>query len=196
MKLRSVALATLVLAVPLTAPLVAQPVESAKKRPSIQILSAGRDELRVELAFSVDGGMSDDALERLRSGLDVKQRHSIDVVTRRSAVWPARIQARMRIETSVRYDSLTARYELSRRVRGSVRKKKYATLADERKSSASIAEVIEWMTRFDSLPALQLAEGVGDPQLKLRIDSTLGSRFLWYIFPARLMVSAEHRLQR
>jgi len=183
-------------AVGLALPLSAYSADVEHKKPAIQVTFAERNELQVDLAFVVEEGMSDDALERLRSGLDVKQRHSIDLVTRRSAVWPAKIQARMRIETLARYDSLTARYELTRKVRRSVRKRKYETAVDERKSTESIGEVIEWMTRFDDLPSLQLAAEVGDPALKLRIDSTLGARFLWYVFPARLMVSTEHRLER
>jgi len=173
----------------------AHSAEVERRKPSLEVTLAERNELQVDLAFVVEEGLSDDALERLRSGLDVKQRHSIDLVTRRSAVWPAKIQARMRIETLARYDSLTARYELTLKVRRSVRKRKYETVVDERKRTESIEEVVDWMTRFDELPALPLAEEVGDPALKLRIDSTLGARYLWYVFPARLMVSIEHKLE-
>lgn len=180
----------------LMVPLVGQPAGMESAKPALEVLYAERKGSTVELAFVVHGGMSEDALERLRSGLDVQQRHSIDLVTRRSAVWPAKIQARMRIETAARYDSLTARYELERVVRCSVRKRKYDTLIDERKGTESIAEVVEWMTQFDSLPALELDAEIGDPELKLRIDSTLGARYLWYIFPARMIVGAEHRLER
>lgn len=192
MTLRRLALAVLLL----NASLMGHAADVERNRPSMQIRFAEREGLIVNLGFVVEGGMSDDALERLRSGLDVTQRHSIDLVTRRTAVWPAKIQARMRVETAARYDSLTARYELTRVVRCSVRKKKYDTLVDERKGTESIAEVIEWMTRFESLPSLELDEDIGDPELKLRIDSTLGARYLWYIFPARLIVGAEYKLER
>jgi hypothetical protein len=176
----------------------AAPVEAAdqSRKPRIDPLDARRLDERVSISFHVANGLAADTLDRIRSGLPVAQRHTVEVLGRRSVpLWPAKVHTRMRIDTSAVYDSLTRRYDLTRTIRLGPKKKKQATLAEEHHSTDSIDEVRSWMTEFDVLPELELPEAALDARLRVRVESTLGRRFVLYMFPARLSVSAERKLE-
>jgi hypothetical protein len=177
----------------------AAPADAAKSpaRPCIDPLDVRRHDDRVAVSFHVANGLGEDTLGRIRAGLPVAQRHRVDILGRRSApLWTAKVHARMRIDTSAVYDSLTHRYDLERTIRLMPRKqKKQAIVTKQHQSTDSIAEVRAWMTEFDALPPLELPESALDARLRVRVESTLGRRFVLYMFPARLTVSAERKLE-
>ena len=51
------------------------------------------------------------------------------------------------------------------------------------------------MTEFDRLPALELPERARGAKLRVRVRSTLGRRYVMFLFPARIDVSAERSLE-
>ena len=44
------------------------------------------------------------------------------------------------------------------------------------------------------MPALTVPDAAGTARLRVRVESTLGRRFVFYMFPARLKLTAERRL--
>ena len=176
----------------------AAPSNAAKRadEPRIDPLDARRVGDRIDVQFHVANGLAPDTLERIRSGLPVAHRHRVEVLGRRAVpLWPAKVHARLRIDTSAVYDSLTRRFDLKRSIHVGPRKKSKATVVEERHSTDSIEEVRAWMTEFDVLPALELSEAAQEARLRVRVESTLGRRFVLYMFPARLTVSAERKLE-
>jgi hypothetical protein len=177
--------------------LAAAPIEAAKRadEPRIDPLDARRAGDRIDVSFHVANGLAAETLDRIRSGLPVAQRHRVEVLGRRAIpLWPAKVHARLRIDTSAVYDSLTRRFDLKRSIQIGPRKKK-TTVVEEHHSTDSIEEVRSWMTEFDVLPALELPEAAQGARLRVRVESTLGRRFVFYMFPARLTVSAERKLE-
>jgi hypothetical protein len=168
--------------------LAAAPIEAAKRadEPRIDPLDAQRGDDRIDVSFHVANGLAADALDRIRSGIPVAQRHRVEVLGRRAVP--------LRIDTSAVYDSLTRRFDLKRSIQIGPRKKQ-ATVVEEQFSTDSIEEVRSWMTEFDVLPALELPEAAQGARLRVRVESTLGRRFVFYMFPARLTVSAERKLE-
>ena len=65
---------------------------------------------------------------------------------------------------------------------------------DERLSTDSPDRMREWMTEFDGLPSLEVPDDAVRERLILRVESTLGRRFVMYMFPAKITASAERRL--
>lgn len=177
--------------------LATAPIAAAKRadQPRIDPLDAHRAGDRIDVSFHVANAFSEDTLDRIRSGLPVAHRHRVEVLGRRTVpLWPAKVHARLRIDTSAVYDSLTGRFNLKRSIQIGPRKKK-ASVVDEHYSTDSVDEVRSWMTEFDRLPALELPEAAQEARLRVRVESTLGRRFVLYMFPARLTVSAERKLE-
>jgi hypothetical protein len=177
--------------------LATAPIEAAKRpdQPRIEPFVAERSSDRIDVSFHVANGVAPETLDRIRSGLLVTQRHRVEVLGRRPVpLWPAKLHARLQIETSAVYDTLTRRFELRRTLRVGMRKKR-ATVIEEQRSTDSVEEVRSWMTEFDTLPALELPETVREIRLRVRIVSTLARRFAFYVFPSKVTVSAERKLE-
>jgi hypothetical protein len=178
--------------------LVAVPAFAAKQtdKPRIEPLEVHREGRQVVVSFTVQEALSEDTLDRIRSGLPVAHRHRVEVLGRRSVpLWPAKEHGRLRIDTSAIYDSLTRQFELTRTIRTRPRKKSAESVSEQRQTTDSIDEVRRWMTEFDGLPSIDVPPSANVGRLKVRVESTLGRRFVMYLFPARLTVSAERRLE-
>jgi hypothetical protein len=180
----------------LAAPLLTAAVAVAGGEPRIDPFEARRDGDRVAVSFHVEGAVLGDALDHLQSGLRIEQRHRVEVLGRRPVpLWPAKTLARLRIDTSATFDTLTRHYELSRVIQRAARGERWETLREERHRTLSLDEVRTWMSEFTGLPELELPEEVRQARVRLRIESTLGRRFVLYLFPGSLTVSAELRLE-
>jgi hypothetical protein len=178
--------------------LATAPIQAAKRpdQPRIDPFDTERVADRIDVAFHVANGVASETLDRIRSGLRVTQRHRVEVLGRRPVpLWPAKVHARLHIETSAVYDTLTGRFDLRRTLRIGAQKKKRATVIEKHHSTDSVEEVRAWMTEFDALPALELPEAVREIRLRVHIESTLGRRFAFYVFPSKLTVSAERKLE-
>ena len=55
-------------------------------------------------------------------------------------------------------------------------------------------EMQAWMTQLEDLPILELPAGFEWERLRLRVKSSLGRRYMFYLIPTRLVVSAERKL--
>jgi hypothetical protein len=147
------------------------------------------------VSFEVEGALDAETMERVHSGLPLAYRHTVEVVGRRAIpLWPAKVLARARIDVRVQYDSLTRQYHLTRDLE--LRRRKAAPPAEsETHGTESIEAMRSWMTRVEDLPLLDLPFDAGDERLRLRVETSLGRRYVLYLFPGRVTVSAEQELE-
>lgn len=180
-------------------PTVGAETPEPQRKPAIVELSTGLEEGRATVSFRVENGLSEEALERIDSGIQVAFRHRIEVVTKRGIpLMPAKVLARTVIHTRARYDALTQRYTLERVTEFKGPHKKQAPPpAEEQRFTTSADEMWAWMTELENIAAYDPVEPFADDdQLKVRVDSSLGRRYALYIFPASLTASAEQPLGR
>jgi hypothetical protein len=168
-----------------------------RSKPHIDGLSAAWDDARVLVSFRVADALDDETLERLHSGIPVSYRHRVELLARRSwPLIPAKVLARATVHTTAEYDSLTKRYALSRTVELKASKKKQRPEAQlDRHETASLEEMEVWMTAFEDLPVLDPSGELARQMLKVRVQSALGRHYVLLIFPARIDVSAELKLE-
>jgi len=164
--------------------------------PRLEVSEARRSGDHAAVSFRLANVLGAEALEQMRSGVPVVFRHRVEVLARRSAApWPSKRHASMHIVTSAVFDSLTQRYELSRTIDLGNRHGLDSSPLEERSQTDSIERMRVWMTEFDQLPVLQLPETTRDSQLRVRVRSTLGRHYIFFLFPARISVSAERGLE-
>ncbi len=169
--------------------------QSASGKPRLELSEARRAGGHAAVSFRLANVLGAEALEQMRSGVPVVYRHRVEVLGRRTAPWPSKEHASMRIVTSAVYDSLTQRYELLRSIELGKRRNRDRPPLEERTQTESIEEMRVWMTEFDQLPALELPETARDAQLRVRVRSILGRRYVLFLFPSRIDVSAERSLE-
>jgi hypothetical protein len=141
------------------------------------------------------GGLTEEALERIHSGIPVTLRHRAELVARRAVpLLGGRTIGRAVVEVTARYDTLTRQYDLERHTRVEVPPAEPQMLADSRRTESE-DEMRAWMTRVDRMPPLALPDDVPSRRLKVRIESWLGRKYLWYMLPWSITVSAEMPLE-
>jgi hypothetical protein len=158
-------------------------------RPAIAALTARVEDGRVHVSYRLQGVFSDELLERIELGLPVGFNHHVSLLQARR-FWLDRVVAHVRIDTTVRYDSLTELYELTRRIDGG------SELPEEHEQAmtTSSAEAMrEWMTALDAFPPLALPTPEPTARLRVRAESVVGRR--WYLLlPTKRSVSDEREL--
>jgi hypothetical protein len=173
--------------------------DEVPSKPSIDGLITRLESGRAIVSFRVAHGLSDEALERIDSGIQVELRHRLEVVSKRAIpLTPAKVLARTVIHTRAEYDALTRRYALERVVefRGP-HKKQAPPPTEEQRFTTSADEMRAWMTQLDDIAVYDPVEPFSeDEQLRVRVDSSLGRRYVLLIFPSSLTASAELPLGR
>ena len=180
----------------LTAPQVA-PEPAGKPKPRIEGLSARLEDQRVLISYRVSAGLSAEMEERIQSGIPVTLKHKLEVVAKRGfpLMW-AKDLARTLVETSVQYDSLTQRYVLVRTVEHKLRSKKDGPLNEEqRRVTDSVSEMRQWMTELEDIPVFNPGRQLIGDRLRVRVEVSLGRRYVMFIFPATQSVSDEVPLE-
>ncbi len=172
-------------------------VMAAESRPRIEDLEAQRSADRLEVSFRLVDALPDERIESIHSGNPVTFRHVVELVNRRSPrLWPARVVARTRIETSVRYDSLIGQYELVRRTERPIPKGSTAEkIVEETLSTDALEEVRGWLTELDHVPVMGSGSSAIGRRTRLRVRTLLGRHFWLYLVPTRQMVSAERQVE-
>jgi hypothetical protein len=168
-----------------------------RTKPKIVGLEATLEGDRAIVSFRVSGGLSAEAEERIHSGIPVALRHRIEVNAKRGfPLMPARTLARTIVETRVEYDSLTRRYELIRTVEHKLRRKKMGPLVEEqRRITESVDEMRAWMTELEAIPVFDPATTLEGNKLRVEVQSSLGRKYVLWVFPTTDSVSAEIRLE-
>jgi hypothetical protein len=180
----------------LTAPQVT-PEPTEKFKPRIEELSARVEDQRVLISYRVSPGLSADMEERIHSGILLTLTHKLEVVAKRSfPLWWAKDVARTLVDTSVQYDSLTKRYVLIRTIEHKLRPKKDGPLIEEqRRVTDSVDEMRTWMTELTDIPVFNPGKELQGDRLRVRVEVSLGRRYLMFIFPATQSVSDEVPLE-
>lgn len=164
-------------------------------RARIDALEARLDAERAIVSFRVTNGVSAESLERIDSGIEVMFRHRVEVVDPRTFPMPDKTLARTVIKTRARYDSLTGRYSLTRSIEFRTKRKNEIEPVHERQSTESADEMRRWMTEFREVPAHDPARPFSGRELKVRVRSDLGRRYLLFIFPSTIDVHADCNLE-
>lgn len=179
---------TLIASAPLS---VALAKKQDADRPRITAFEAEREQDQVSVTYRLANGLSEETLERIQAGISVSYRHRVEVLSRRT-MWTDKVVARAKVETSVTYDSLNRRYALTRRVEVKQKKK---PIVETTGATSSVEEMRAWMTELNDIPKLELPADVSDERLRVKVESTMGRRYLWYLIPSRIAVSAERKLE-
>ncbi len=161
--------------------------------PTIEGLEVERDGGRVLVSFGIGGAFSDDLLERLQAGLPLEFRHTVEVQARRTVpFWFAKVIGKATVIDRVEYETLTRRYHLSREVviaRRGRRGSPTTGLVEE--STESLDRVREFMTTVDELFVIDLLDVNRRSGLRLRVESSVGRRYVMLIFPSTVRAVAE-----
>jgi hypothetical protein len=123
----------------------------------------------------------------------------LEIVTKRAIpLMPSKVLARTVIRTRAEYDALTRRYVLARAVESRGPHKKQAPPpSEEQRFTTSADEMRAWMTQIDEIPVYDPVEPFPeDEQLKVRVESSLGRRYVLLIFPSTVTATAELQLSR
>jgi len=151
------------------------------------------DRSRATVGFRVEGGVTEDSLERIHSGIEVTLKYRLRMMADRAfPMLPWDEVARTRIQVAVTYDSLTGVYSLSRTLDVKARKKKdKPPEVVESRETNSVDEMRRWMTDFEDVALYDPAQSFPDKPLRVKLESDLGRRYVWLVFPGTLGASAE-----
>jgi hypothetical protein len=170
------------------------PGTGPSSEPRIDNLAVRRADGQLLVTFDVSGALDAEAMERVQSGLPLAYRHTLEIVGRRPLpLWPSRVLARARIDVQVHYDSLTRRYDLTREVHAERRRAAPEADVDTR-STESVETMRAWMTRVEDFPLVEPEAELEPERLRLRVETSLGRRYVMLVFPDRVTVSAEREL--
>src|SRR5262245_13942478 len=127
----------------------------------------------VFVSFEWTAGRTPEVGDAIRSGLPTTFSYRIDV-TRGTVAWFSRTVASVAVSSSVQFDNLTRRYQLSRTIDG--------RLEDSRQTDDQEA-MERWLTRFDQLPVLvtSVLEANGEYDVRVRVQKT--PRNSWFPLP-------------
>lgn len=144
------------------------------------------------VSYRLDNALSEEELTRVHDGVPLTFRHKIELLGGRlGPLLPRKTLGRTLVDTTVRYDTLTRRYEVQRELRGKVwpRTSTKPELS-ERRLVTTMAEVERWMTELIDVP-LPPTEARPAAGLRVRVKSELGHRFVLLVFPSKTTVADE-----
>ncbi|MCZ6669717.1 MAG: DUF4390 domain-containing protein [Acidobacteria bacterium] len=132
-------------------------------------------ENRYQASFRVEGAFTPEVEERIASGLETSFRHRVRVYGKKT-LWFDNLLLEMEVTTTVKFDSLTSQYTLSRRIDGELRVTEYTENPEEMRL---------WMSELDGIPL-----GVADQfpvtdRVYVKVKSNIRSRFFLFFIPIR-----------
>ena len=164
-------------------------------KPRISELRAVVASRGYQVSYKLDYAFSGDALDLVHDGVPLTFRHRVELVGGRlGPLLPRKILGRTIVETTVRYDTLTRRYDVARDVRGKLWPEQQPTPRQhERRRVGTLEEAEAWMTQVRDvpLPSTDIRPASG---LRVRVRSELGHRFLLFVFPSTISAAGELRL--
>ena len=172
------------------------PVAAASKKPHVRIdgLEATLEHDRATVSFRVTNGLSENAIERIHSGIEVEFEHRVEIVARRSFLMPAERLAQTMIRTRAAYDSLTGRYSLYRTLNFRTRPRNTVEPLNDFLSTDSFEEMRRWMVELKEIPVFDPSRSLDGKKLRVRVRSNVGRRYVLLIFPSAIDAHAEQGL--
>jgi hypothetical protein len=125
------------------------------------------------VSFEVSDGMTPELRDGIRSGLSTTFSYEIDV-RRGTTTWFTRAVASMTVTSTVQFDNLTRRYQLSRAFDG--------RLEDTRQTEDEDA-MQKWLTRFDRVPVVVTSALEANSEYAVRITLYRSPRNAWFLLP-------------
>jgi hypothetical protein len=149
---------------------------AAHADPRLADVAVDRREGRILASCRLEDALSPGAEEEIAAGLEVAVEYRLHVYRRRAGL-PDALLAKRRVESSVRLDTLTRQYTLTRRIDGE--------LADTR-VTPDAGEMREFLTRLRDLPVAEERLLLPDARHYLKIKSNLGLVWRFYLIPWNL----------
>ena len=132
-------------------------------------------ENRYQASFRVEGAFTPEVEERIASGLETSFRHRVRVYGKRT-IWFDNLLLEMEVTTTVKFDSLTKQYTLSRRIDGKLRVTDYTEDAEEMRL---------WMSKLEGIPLGTAEEFSVKDRVYVKVKSNIRSRFFLFFIPIR-----------
>jgi hypothetical protein len=139
---------------------------------AVRVTPLARDG-QVYVSFSLDGGLTPDMRETIRSGLQTTYAYDIEL-RRGVAIWFDRTLAATTVTATVQFDNLTRRHQLSRSIDGRV---------DAAEVTESEEEMGKWMTSFDHLPLFSTSDLEPNSEYYVRVRARTRPRSTWSLWP-------------
>ena len=173
----------------------ALPADARQRKAHIADLRVERNGDQLQVSYRLENGFSEELIEKIEAGIPVSFRHRVEVTTRHwLPLWPRGTVAVTTAETTVTYDSLTHRYELSRVVETTSRGKGKSRPRTQQASTVFASEARAWMSDISMLPPLDLSTLPIDMNARVRVESALGRKWI-VLVPTRRVVSKDHKLE-
>ena len=140
---------------------------------TLQVVPLPRDG-EVLVSFTLDQALTDDIKAAIQSGLTVKFVYKVDL-RRGSAVWFDRTIAQAVVSASVKYDTLTRRYSITRTLNGNM---------DWADSTQKEEEAWKWLT--SDFVRMSLFRGVAleqNAEYYVRVSANASPRSASFIWP-------------
>lgn len=170
-------------------------VAPREARASIQGLDVKTGDGTLTVSFRIEGAFTPDVLDRVRSGMAVTFSHRVELLARRTVpIVPSRLLGRTVVETTVKYDTLTRQYYLSRRTTKEGSDRDDATREEIEATTAAESEMQSWMTSVQDVALATPPPGAAGRKLRVKVRTVLGRRYRLLIFPANDTVDAEQTL--
>lgn len=127
---------------------------------------------QVLVSFDLTDAFSSDVRDAIQSGLPTT--FSYDVELRRGSAFFDRTVASVTVEASVRFDNLTRRYQISRRVDGRV---------EDARPTEDQEAVRRWLTHFEQLPLSNTSALETNGEYYVRVRAKTRPRNTWFFWP-------------
>jgi hypothetical protein len=139
---------------------------------TIQVMPVAR-EGRVYVSFRLSDGFTDEVADAIHSGLTLTFNYDVDL-KRSAAVWLDRTIASATVSASVKYDTLTRKYSVTRAYDGRIES------ADTTENEDAVRG---WLTNFDRLPLFSTAGLEVNAEYYLRVRARTSPRTVLFFWP-------------
>ncbi len=141
--------------------------------PALTHLAAALDGDIYQASCLLEGGLTPEAEEEIAAGLPTTIEYRFNVYKRRSAFFDQLVLKR-RVECTVRYDTLTQQYTLTRRLDDDLQ---------ETRVTADPGAMREFMTKLHGVPLIKIVTLKTDEEYYLKAKSNLGLVWRFYVIP-------------
>jgi len=129
---------------------------------------------QVLVSFTMAGAFDDDVRAAIRSGLPTTFAYEVEI-KRSVSLWFDRTIASTTVSATVRYDTLTRRYQVTRMLDGRVESTPHVTDSED--------AVRALMTEFDKLPLFETGVLEANAEYYLQVRARTSPRNAWFIWP-------------
>ncbi len=141
--------------------------------PSIQALQVEQRDGLYRVSFRLASGFTPEILGKIESGLETTFDYRVEVLRRRR-FWFDQRRRQRRIETSVKFDSLSRQYSLLLKADGKVQRSS---------TTDKPAEMRRWMTEIQEVGLGPISEFDPPENFVVRVKSDLQARFVLLFIP-------------